>query len=296
MAYQNTDGSSLNVQVALDFNVQTGLLTATFTSLDPLTGEAPTGVFDGFLPPDNSSGIGEGYVEYTIQPKSGLTTGTTINQQASVVFDINAPLDTNAAVNTIDTAVPTSSVAALPATETSTSFTVSWSGSDGDGSGIQYYNVYVSDDGGTFSNLMMSTTQTSTTFTGQPGHTYSFISVATSNTGITQPEPSVGQATTEILVTPPPSQPAPPVLVAADDSGTEGDNITDDDTPAFSGTTQADATVQLLNGTNVIGTATADAGGDYVVPVQSPLSPGTYQITVVASNAGGPARRVTRCH
>ena len=83
------------------------------------------------------------------------------------------------------------------------------------------------------------------------------------------------------------------MLVAADDSGTEGDNITDDDTPAFSGTTQADATVQLLNGTNVIGTATADAGGNYVVPVQSPLSPGTYQITVVASNVGGasPASR-----
>ena len=121
------------------------------------------------------------------------------------------------------------------------------------------------------------------------GHTYSFYSVATSNTGITQPEPSVGQATTEILA--PPSQPAPPVLVAADDSGTEADDITDDDTPAFSGTTQADATVQLLNGTNVIGTATADAGGNYVVPVQSPLSPGTYQITVVASNAGAPARR-----
>ena len=109
VAYQNSDGSSLNVQVALDFNVQTGLLTVTFTSLDPLTGQAPTGVFDGFLPPDNSSGIGEGYVQYTVQPKAGLTTGTTINQQASVVFDINAAIMTNAAVNTIDTAVPTSS-------------------------------------------------------------------------------------------------------------------------------------------------------------------------------------------
>ena len=118
------------MHVSLDFNVQTGLLTATFTSLDPATGEAPTGVFDGFLPPDNSSGVGEGYVQYTVQPKAGLTTGTTINQQASVVFDTNAPLSTNTVVNTIDAGPPTSSVTALPASETSPSFTVSWSGQD----------------------------------------------------------------------------------------------------------------------------------------------------------------------
>ena len=68
--------------VALDFNVQTGLMTVRFTSLDPLTGQAPTGVFDGFLPPDDSSGIGEGYVQYTVQPESGLVTGTAISQQA----------------------------------------------------------------------------------------------------------------------------------------------------------------------------------------------------------------------
>ncbi len=77
------------------------------------------------------------------------------------------------------------------------------------------------------------------------------------------------------------------MLVPADDSGIKGDNITDDDTPAFSGTTQANATVQLLNGTKVLGTATADASGNYTVSVQSSVSPGTYQLTVVASNAGG---------
>src|SRR5262249_62364148 len=70
VAYQNTDGSSLNVRVSLDFNVQSGLLTVTFTSLDPATGAAPAGVFDGFLPPNDSTHIGEGYVQYTIQPKA----------------------------------------------------------------------------------------------------------------------------------------------------------------------------------------------------------------------------------
>ena len=83
------------MEVALDFNPATGLLTVTFTSLDPPTGQAPTGVFDGFLPPDNSCGIGEGFVQYTVQPKAGLITGTAVNQQAAVVFDTNAPLNTS---------------------------------------------------------------------------------------------------------------------------------------------------------------------------------------------------------
>jgi len=106
VAYQNIDGSFLNVQVALNFNVQTGLLTVTFTSLDPATGQAPTGVFDGFLPPDEKNGIGEGFVQYTVQPKASLAIGATINQQAAVVFDTNAPLVTNTATNTIDHAFP----------------------------------------------------------------------------------------------------------------------------------------------------------------------------------------------
>ena len=47
----------------------------------------------------------------------------------------------------------------------------------------------------------MDTTATSATFTGLPGHTYSFISIATSNVGISQPEPSAGQATTTVINT-----------------------------------------------------------------------------------------------
>ena len=57
---------------------------------------------------------------------------------------------TKEALVTIDAGAPTSSVAALPATEDSTTFTVSWSGQDdAGGSGIASYDVYVSDNGGT---------------------------------------------------------------------------------------------------------------------------------------------------
>ena len=187
------------MNVALAFNVQTGLLSATFTSLDPNTGMAPDGVFDGFLPPDDSNGVGEGYVQYTIQPRAGLITGTAITQQASVVFDTNPPLNTAVVLNTSDSGSPMSSVTALPPFEGTNSFTVSWSGQDdANGSGIASYNVYVSDNKGPYTALETGTTQTSTVFIGQADHTYAFYSVATDNVGHVQATPSAAQTTTTV--------------------------------------------------------------------------------------------------
>ena len=142
-------------------------MTVTFQSIDPST-QLPPSVLTGFLPPENGTGQGEGYVSFVISPNAGLATGTQIRNVANIVFDGQTPIATDLvsdedpsegtdptkeALITIDNTVPTSTVTALPATETSTSFTVSWSGSDGDGSGIAYYNVYVSDDGGAYRQL-----------------------------------------------------------------------------------------------------------------------------------------------
>jgi hypothetical protein len=90
-------------------------------------------------------------------------------------------------------------VTALPATSTSPSFTVSWSGSDGQGPGIATYNVYVSDDGGAFTLWQPDTSQSAATYTGQVGHTYGFFSVATDELGLVQPSPTSAQATTEVI-------------------------------------------------------------------------------------------------
>jgi hypothetical protein len=193
--------ATLGVYVDVDasLNLSTGLLTVKFTSLDPTTLDTPANPLVGFLPPDTSPPNGEGYINYTIQPKAGLTTGATLDAQASIVFDTNAAIATPQIVNTIDTTTPTSTVTALPSTTTTPSFTVSWSGSDGAGSGIADYNVYVSDDGGAFTLFQANTTATSATFTGQVGHTYAFYSVATSNGGLVQPTPAGAQATTKIV-------------------------------------------------------------------------------------------------
>ena len=82
------------VQVTEGVNVQTGLVTWTFTTIDPATGEIPTNPSLGFLPPDNSSGAGEGFVSYTILPKSSDPTGTVINAQATVPsLDTQPPIE-----------------------------------------------------------------------------------------------------------------------------------------------------------------------------------------------------------
>ncbi len=99
---------------------------------------------------------------------------------------------------------PTSNVAALPATTTTASFTVSWSGSDGQGPGIASYNIYVSDNAGAYTLWQAGTTKTSATYTGQVGHTYGFYSVATDLLGLVQPTPASAQATTKVALTQPP--------------------------------------------------------------------------------------------
>src|SRR5262249_7345875 len=171
----------IDVDVTAVFNSLTGLAIWTFTSIDPTTLDVPADPLLGFLPPDTEGGVGQGFVNYTIETRKALASGTRISGRASVVFDTNAPLVTAPIVNTIDAGPPTSSVAALPSRSPAT-FNLSWSGSDdANGSGIAGYTIFVSDNGGSFAAVpaLTNTTATSGSFTGQEGHTYGFYSVAT---------------------------------------------------------------------------------------------------------------------
>ena len=137
----------------------------------------------GFLPPEDGTGRGMGHISYTVSPNAGLPTGTQIRNVADVSFDEQPIIATDQvsetdptqgtdpakeALVTIDAGPPTSSVAALPPTEASTTFTVSWSGQDdAGGSGIGSYDVFVSDNGGPFTLFETKTTATSAMFNGQ---------------------------------------------------------------------------------------------------------------------------------
>jgi hypothetical protein len=206
------NGLTFEVLIELGLNTSTGLITATFQSIDPASNLPPADVLTGFLPPENGTGRGLGYFSYTVMPKAGLPTGTAIRNVATVVFDVNPPITTDQvsetdpskgidpakqALNTIDSGAPTSSVSPLPAVSSTAALTVSWSGQDDTGgSGIATFEVFVSTDGGPFTPFQTATTATTATFNGAFGHSYGFYSVATDHVGLVQSTPSKAQATT----------------------------------------------------------------------------------------------------
>jgi hypothetical protein len=66
---------------------------------------------------------------------------------------------------------------------------VQWVGSDL-GVGIESYTVLVSDNGGPYTPFATNTTETLATFHGQPGHTYSFYSIARDRVGNVEQPPA----------------------------------------------------------------------------------------------------------
>ncbi|MBD1866887.1 hypothetical protein H6F95_06145 [Cyanobacteria bacterium FACHB-471] len=164
-------------------NRNTGKVTWTLATIDPSTGQLPTDVFAGFLPPnDPQTHSGEGFVNYRIQAKPNLSTGTQLNAEASIVFDTNEPITTPVWLNTLDVTAPTSRVSALARSTTDRKFRVSWAGSD-DGSGIGSYDIFVSENSGEFQPWLNDTRARSATYTGRAGRTYAFYSTATDNVG-----------------------------------------------------------------------------------------------------------------
>ncbi len=88
---------NLIVNVEGSFDRDSGAIRWEFHALDPATRQPPEDPMAGFLPPITDSGYEIGWVNYTVNPKSGLATGTRIENQAFVKFDVDvfkpAPAD-----------------------------------------------------------------------------------------------------------------------------------------------------------------------------------------------------------
>jgi hypothetical protein len=196
---------SLIVNVDAKLNRTTRTLTSTFTSIDTTTGLPPFNPLVGFLP----AGAGAN-VAFSVTPTPGLATGTQVAEQATVVFDGQAPMSTQTWTNTIDNTNPVSRVSSLPATSSCPNFRVGWSGSDV-GSGLQGLTVYYSDNGGPFIPWLSNTTAATGTFTGGVGHTYSFYSIGNDLTGNVETAKASAEASTSVTGT---SSCGPPSLTA----------------------------------------------------------------------------------
>ncbi|MGD0872381.1 MAG: hypothetical protein ABSB88_22760 [Bryobacteraceae bacterium] len=198
--------TNLLVQVTTSLNTSTATLTETFQSLDPTTNQPPTDPTAGFLPPG-----AEGSVFFTVLPKTTVTTGTVIQNTATVVFDLNAPINTPTWSNTIDNTPPVSHVSALPA-QSGSIFAVQWSGTDV-GSGLGNFTIYVSDNGSSFAPWLNQTTATSSGYNGQIGHSYRFYSIAQDLVGNMEPAKASAETTTQVTQASP--VPSGEILVTA---------------------------------------------------------------------------------
>ena len=186
----------VDIEVGVD---GAGELSWTFQTLEPSTNNLPSDVLAGFLPPNDGTGRGEGHVSFTITPKAGLAPGTVITNEATIVFDVEASIDTNRVTNTIAAPCDLEAPAGVQASDGSFSdkVQVTWT-EVGDAA---EYQVYRSDTGDAGSATSISdwitgtqyddTTAESPTATsgggcsggGQAAHYYYYWVVARNATG-----------------------------------------------------------------------------------------------------------------
>ncbi len=187
------DSLGVHVDVTAGIDVVNNKVFWIFESVDPLTGLPPEDALTGFLPVNDTSiniyndtlpKRGEGYVTFTIMPQESLVTGDSVRGQASIIFDINAPLETNIWRNMIDAFAPVSAMTTLPSSSPGNSVNLAWSGTDDPGGvGTDYYDLFVSKDDGPFLLHAQKLDTTAYLFTGAPGSTYGFYTIATDHVG-----------------------------------------------------------------------------------------------------------------
>ena len=81
-------------------------------------------------------------------------------------------------------------------------------------------------------------------------------------------------------------QPSTPDLLSTSDSNINNDDVTNDNTPTFSGTAEANSAVQLFATGVLKGSTTADGSGNWSI-TSSALADGPYNITAVATDQAG---------
>ncbi|NTW32088.1 MAG: T9SS type A sorting domain-containing protein [Bacteroidetes bacterium] len=185
------------VQVHGALNTINGAISWDFHSLDRITLELTEDPDLGFLSPNVIAPEGEGNVAFSCKLKETVAHDALIKNKASIVFDFNAPINTNTYSNMIDTLAPVSSVNTLSSIQTDSSFTVSWSGSD-QGCGILNYNIFVSENDSDYVLWKAATNNTSAVFAGNKGHNYKFFCIASDSIGLTEAQKLTPEAVTTV--------------------------------------------------------------------------------------------------
>jgi hypothetical protein len=183
-------GKDILVDIEAGINHNSRLARWIFSAIDPKTGEQSEDPLNGFLPPNDFENTGEGFVRFQIKPKSDIESGTILNNMATIIFDRNEPVDTPIAYNTIDLSIPESRVELVCAPK-NFAIPIRWGGQDThNGSGIAVYDIFVSDNDQPYELWLSQTKATSGQYIGNPGHQYSFYSIATDKVGNVETPPA----------------------------------------------------------------------------------------------------------
>ena len=177
------DRSSHDNEMTVNLNRMTGELEVRFDAIN--------------LPANVTPPEGQGWFEYSVNMKPNLESGIEIHNQASIVFDLNAPILTSEVVHTIDTEAPGAAVEALDSSTIGDSVEVHWSAQE-DGVGVWTYDVYVSVDDGIFELWQDATSATSAHYQGNIDEHLAFYAVARDRLGNSDPAKTL--ADTETLL------------------------------------------------------------------------------------------------
>jgi len=188
------------VQVHGIIDTLNGAISWDFHSLDRITLELTDDPDLGFLSPNVTPPEGEANVSFSCKLKKAIAHDAIVTNNANIVFDFNAPMNTNSYSNKIDTIAPVSSVNNLNLVQPDSVFTVGWSGSD-QGCGIFTYSIFVSENDSDYV-LWKTTTanNTSDVFKGHNGSNYKFFSIASDSIGLTEKEKLTYDAMTTVSV------------------------------------------------------------------------------------------------
>ncbi len=267
-----------------------------FQSIDPATGAPPSDPLVGFLPPNVMGTEGQGFATYAVRPRSTAKTGDVIDALATIVFDQNDPLDTPPYLNTLDAGDPSSSMDLMPAEIVGTEAVLTWNLADEvGGSGVKDVDIYVSADSGPFELWQASVPLTATVFTGEPGHTYGFFTVASDNAGNREGLKAGAAATTRLYLTGEAARVeilAEPVLLEANGGSTSTITATvwdGLDAPMAGYTVNWGTTLGTLSTLS----AATDANGRVTVTLTSGTTPGVATVTASAAAVLGPVVATT---
>ncbi len=103
------------------------------------------------LPPNAIPPEGEGYVSFSVDLVDGLQSGVSIENRATIIFDINEPITTNTWVNILDTIAPNTEMNPISFSAGDSLITISCNATDNEnGSGIGGYQFFGSVNNGPF--------------------------------------------------------------------------------------------------------------------------------------------------